>query len=623
MVGIGHTTSSPARGDRTPPAVSVLEALAEVVVRHPDAVAIEAGDDAMTYAELDAATNRVAHHLLARGVRREERVAVAADRSLEAIVAFVGILKAGGAFVPIDADDPGARLEFILGDTGARVALTQARHVETMLAHAEEVIPLDTQLRSFAGDDPMRPPVDVAAADLAYVMYTSGSTGRPKGVAIEHGSIVQRVRGASEHMPEPGEGMLQVSALDFDAQTWEIWSALLNGARLVVAPPGRPDPRHIGRLLVERSVTVALLSPGLFHQMVEADPDDLRGLRRLLVGGDVMSPSHARRFIERFPACPLVNLYGPTEVTVCCTAQIVSGLAPHERVPIGTALGNSSLYVLNEHGRPVGAGERGELYIGGGCVARGYLNLPDATAERFLTDPFDGRAESRMYRTGDAVRLRSDGALDFLGRIDDQVKIRGYRIEPGEIEAALRGITGVANAAVVAREEVPGHARLVAYVVPAGPAAPSPDEVRTSLAERLPDHLMPSAVVAVDTLPLTARGKVDRDALPFPPRGRIRATRRRNRRPSGSGVSPTCGPTCSGSSTSESTTTSSRWAAIRCWRCASSCDCANTASTSRSMPCSKRARSGAWPGRPREPSDRPAARSSHPSRASVAARASR
>ncbi len=485
----------------------------------PGAVALECGERQLTYAELDVDANRVAQKLRGLGVRDEIPVAVAAHRSIEAIVGFLGVLKAGGAYVPLDPDDPEARLAFMLDDTGVRVALAQEQFVGRMREFGLDVLPLSPGLDAFTSEPATAPDPPPTADSLAYVMYTSGSTGRPKGVAIEHRGIVHRIRGAHAFMPRAGEGMLQVSELDFDAQTWEIWSALLNGARLVIAPAGRQEPSRLGALLRDRDVGVALLSPGLFHQMVEADPRGLGNLRLLLAGGDVMSPDHARRFVDAYPDIPLVNLYGPTEVTVCCTAHTVGVLAPGEPVPIGTALGSTQLRILDGE-RTVEPGEVGELFIGGACLARGYLNLPDATAERFVPDPQSAERGARLYRSGDRVRLREDGVLDFLGRIDDQVKIRGFRIEPAELEAELRAAPGVTAAAVVPREDVPGHLRLVGYVVLAPESRDADgaavDRVRAHLEARMPRHMLPSALVVLDELPLTSRGKVDRNALPAP-----------------------------------------------------------------------------------------------------------
>ena len=493
---------------------SVVEVLAAVTAAAPEATAVRDAHQAISFRRLDEISDLLASHLCGLGVDHETCVVVAADRSVEAIVAFVAVLKAGGAFVPVDPSDPDARIGFVLHDTAAPIVVCQPEVASRMARFERPLVVLGRDLTVPPGGA-SRAPGAPRPRSLAYVMYTSGSTGRPKGVEIEHRSIVARVRGAAHVMPTSGESMLQVSSLDFDASTWEIWGALLNGAGLVVAPPTHPEPSVIGELLVRNGVDVALLSPGLFHQIVERGVQALGGLRLLLVGGDVMSPTHARRFVDAVPACPLVNLYGPTEVTVCCTWYEVPPLAAGTAVPIGRALGNTTLHVRDHAGSPVRPGDTGELCIGGPPVARGYRNLAELTAERFVPDPGASDSDARLYRSGDLVRLRADGELHFVGRIDDQVKIRGFRVEPGEIEAALHGIDGVRRAAVVPRADVPGHARLVAYVV--GEVADLDlDAVRRRLAAQLPDHLVPSAFVAVDDLPLTSRGKVDTAALPSP-----------------------------------------------------------------------------------------------------------
>ncbi len=481
----------------------------------PNSLAVRAGERALTYRELDAAANRLAHALGRLGVRHQDLVAVACHRSIEALVAFLGVLKAGAAYVPVDPEDPPARLQLIGNDTDARVVIAQEPFVAAMQALDRPILTLDAALDALSDEDDHRPSVPSSPTDLAYVMYTSGSTGRPKGVAIEHRNVAGHVQGARNVMPHRGEGMLQVSKLDFDAQTWEIWGAWDGGAWLEIVPPGEPDPALIARLVAERDVDVALLSPGLFRQMVEAQLSSLGSLRLLLVGGDVMSPVHARRFVDAFPALPLVNLYGPTEVTVCCSWYRVEPLADGRSVPIGRALGNTELHVLDEDGRPVANGVPGELFIGGGAVGRGYLNLPQPTARAFVPDPFTEAPGTHLYRTGDRVRVLPDGNLEFIGRRDHQVKIRGYRIEPAEVEAGIRAVPGIVEAVVVPREDLPGHRRLVAYVVTA-PGGPDTAHLLRALEQRLPAHMVPSAIVSLRELPLTSRGKIDRAALPAP-----------------------------------------------------------------------------------------------------------
>ena len=444
-----------AGSSRTDNLVSVFERWVE---RTPDQLAVESEKEALTYRQLDDAANGLARRLAGAGVVHGDRVVVAVQRSVEGVVGLLAALKVGAAYVMVDPADPPAHVEFVLSDTGARIVVARAASADALGAHGVPVLPFELDaVRSRGGrgrDGRGTESADVLAGRavppdaLAYVMYTSGSTGRPKGVMIEHRHVLRRVEGAASLMPSRGEAMLQVSRLDFDAQTWEIWGALTAGARLVVAPT-YPDPENIARLIDQKSVDVALLSPGLFRQLVETHLKELGLPRLLLVGGDVMSPVHAQRFIETHTRTPLVNLFGPTEVTVCGSFHHVQRQSVDEAVPIGRALGNTLLYLLDDTGTPVADGEVGELFIGGSCVGRGYLNRPDDTAQRFLPDPFDDAAGSRMYRTGDRARLRPDGALEFLGRSDDQVKIRGFRIEPAEIEACVRAAPGVAEVVVV------------------------------------------------------------------------------------------------------------------------------------------------------------------------------
>ncbi|HVU73415.1 MAG TPA: amino acid adenylation domain-containing protein [Mycobacteriales bacterium] len=501
---------------------SIHDVWAQRVAETPDAIAIEDAHRRLTYAELDAAAADLAGRLVGDLEGEEPCVGVLADRSIEVVVAIIAAIKAGAAYVPLDPHLPLARLELMVEDTAIGVVLAQPAHrerarllVDTVI---DTVIDLDAPPGASRGATPEVRSVGPRA--LVYVMYTSGTSGRPKGVAIEHRGVLRYVRGAPELMPRPGEGMLFVNQLGFDGSTYEIWGALLNGARLVVHV-GAPTPHAIARTMIEHAVTVSLLPTGLFHQLVDwagsAQPGAsdvaaaLAALRLVLPAGDVLSPSHARRFLALTPGSRLVNAYGPTEATVTGSIHEVTDVVDGESVPIGRPLPNTTLHVLDDELRPVAPGTRGELYIGGDGVARGYLNRPDLTADRFVDDPFtDG---GRLYRTGDLVRMRADANLEYLGRIDDQVKIRGYRVEPAEVEAILNTHPSVRQAIVVVREDVPGHKRLVAYVtaddLPAG-------DLQAFAAVHLPSYLVPSAIVHLDELPLTANGKPDRLALPAP-----------------------------------------------------------------------------------------------------------
>ncbi|MEO8092367.1 MAG: amino acid adenylation domain-containing protein [bacterium] len=476
----------------------------------PDATALESAAGTMSYGELDRTANRLAHRLRALGVGHETLVGAFMERSPELVVAMLGILKAGAAYVPLDPDYPPARLGTMLDDTAATVVLTQPVLAGRLPDGAAGALILEPGLASLAGEPSEPLQGESGPESLAYVMYTSGSTGRPKGVEALQRGVVRLVRGTDYASFGPGETFLALAPATFDASTFEIWGALLNGARLVLAPPSLPTLAELGRIIRRHRVTTLWLAAGLFQEMVETHPEDLRGLRQLLAGGDVLSPIHVRRALEANPGLRVINGYGPTEATTfACCHEITDPAEVTGPVPIGRPIAHTVIRVLDEGLEPVAAGGPGELFIGGDGLARGYHRRPEITAERFVEDPL--RPGERLYRTGDSVRSRPDGTLDFLGRMDDQVKIRGFRVEPGEVEVALAEHPEVSAAAVVAQGSGAGDRRLVAFVVPAGEGGESaPLEW---LAERLPAHMVPSACARVPALPLTPNGKVDRAAL--------------------------------------------------------------------------------------------------------------
>ena len=436
------------------------------------------------------------------------------ERSPETVVSLLAVLKAGGAYVPLDPRYPAERLAFMLGDAGVQALVTTSALAARLPEHGGETVLLDVEAEEIARESGDALSVAVDPENAAYVIYTSGSTGTPKGVAVTHRNVVRLVRGAQYARFAADETFLQLAPVAFDASTFEIWGALLNGACLAVAPPHTLSVEELGTVIERHGVTTLWLTAGLFHQVVDAALPALAGMRQLLAGGDVLSPEHVRRVREAYPALRLVNGYGPTENTTFTCCHIVSGEVGAS-VPIGRPIANTRAYVLDAELHPAPVGVPGELYAAGDGVARGYLGRPELTAERFVPDPFSRTPGARMYRTGDRVRWRADGSIEFLGRIDQQVKVRGFRIEPGEIEAALLRLPGVREAVVMAREDVPGDRRLVAYFVAEGemPDAPA---LRAALREWLPEHMVPSAFVALDALPLTANGKVDRRALPAP-----------------------------------------------------------------------------------------------------------
>jgi amino acid adenylation domain-containing protein len=466
---------------------------AKAVGRDPEATAVVMDGDSLTYDELERRSNQLAHQLRARGVSPGSRVGISAERSLEMVVGLLGILKAGGAYLPLDPADPAERRDFVMRDAGISIVLDRESIRESAI--------------SSESDRPVEAPV--AATDEAYVIYTSGSTGRPKGVVVSHRNVVRLVTGQTYAEFGPDQTFLQMAPLAFDASTFEIWGALLHGARLVLYPAGSIDLTELRATLDRHGVTTLWLTAGLFHQVVDMDVSSLSGLRQLLAGGDALLPDRVSRAMRALPGVKLVNGYGPTEATTfSCCFDATLGVAFDDSVPIGRPIANTSAYVLDDQREPAPVGVPGELYIGGDGVARGYLNQPELTAERFIRSPF---GEGRLYRTGDIVRWRPDGQLEFLGRKDLQVKVRGFRVEPGEVESALVAHPRVREAAVVAPADRNGDRRMVAFVIATSGMGEA--ELRAHLAEKLPGYMVPSAFALVERLPVTPNGKVDRAAL--------------------------------------------------------------------------------------------------------------
>ena len=493
----------------------VHDLFAEQVAQRPNAQAVAIGDERLTYAELDSRANQVAHYLQTKGVGPEVVVGLCIQRSLEMIIGLLGILKAGAAYLPLDRNYPPEHLTYLLKDAGAKTVLTSPQTDAVLKSCEAPTILLNLESSLFA-NQPKTPPVSGASFEnLAYVMYTSGSSGKPKGVGVTHYNISRLVKNTNYVQISANDVFLQLAPVTFDAATFEIWGALLNGAELVLYPPDLMlDLFKLKSVIHKAAISILWLTSGLFNSIVDADAMILSPIKQLLVGGDVVSATHVRRLLEQIGTCQVINGYGPTEGTTFSVCFPIPNLSAIEAtVPIGRPISNTTVYVLDSDFQPVPLGATGELYIGGEGLARGYFYRPDLTAESFLPNPFTGFG-SRLYRTGDMVRYSAHGVLDFLGRVDFQVKVRGYRIELEEIETALLSHPDIRQAVVVTQPEPRGDKRLVAYIVGSGHSQPDSAKVREHLSLSLPEYMVPSVFVPLDALPLTANGKVDRRALP-------------------------------------------------------------------------------------------------------------
>jgi amino acid adenylation domain-containing protein len=484
------------------------------VQRTPQAVAVLFEDERLTYAELNARANRLAHHLRTLGVGPEVLVAIAMERSLELLVGLLGILKAGGAYVPLDPTYPPERLAFMLSDTQAPVLLTQERLRGRLPTHAARTLYLDSD-QHIAQQPDTNPTRSASPDNLAYVMYTSGSTGQPKGVMVEHRSVVNYIAWIGRAFPlDVGDRVLQKTPISFDASVEEIFFPLASGVPLVIA--GSYVHRSVAEMLAtvrEAKITVLQVVPSLLMGLLDhGDFRSCESLRLILCGADVMSCDLARRLSEKSRA-ELVNLYGPTETTISSTFWKFNTESPGATVPVGIPIANTQAMVVDRAGQPLPVGVPGELWIGGAGVARGYLNRPDLTSERFAAEPFSSDLKGRVYKTGDRVRRLADGRLDFLGRDDRQVKIHGFRIELGEVEGALRQHEALQDAVVLVREDRTGDKRLVAYAVPAAGRSLFARDLRRFLLGRLPDYMVPVSFEFLEAMPLGASGKIDRAAL--------------------------------------------------------------------------------------------------------------
>jgi amino acid adenylation domain-containing protein len=491
------------------------ELIEEQALRTPEAIAVEFGGQRLTYGELDARANQLAHHLIGLGVGRDVLVGICVERSADMVIGLLAIVKAGGAYVPIDPAYPVERQAFMLTNSEAPVVITQERLIDALPVEDVHVVRLDTDWPVIEQLPSRAPGLETTPSQLAYVIYTSGSTGQPKGVQIPHSALVNFL---TTMRVEPGldaeDVLVAVTTLSFDIAGLELYLPLITGARVVLADaPTASDPRALSELLERVGATVMQATPTTWRMLVDFGWKPQPGLKALC-GGEALPVALANALVDL--EIELWNMYGPTETTIWSTVARVGGHG--EPLTIGRPIANTALYVLDKHLEPVPVGVAGELWIGGDGLARGYRGRPDLTAERFITNPFDDSPGSRMYRTGDLARYRSDARVDYLGRIDHQVKVRGFRIELGEIETVLTRHEAVASAVVVARGG-DADAELAAYVIPAGVPVGA-HALRQYLGQTLPAYMVPSTVTSLAEFPLTPNGKVDRKALPEPTRER-------------------------------------------------------------------------------------------------------
>lgn len=543
---------------------SIHKLFEEQVAKTPNAVAVVFEEQQLTYQQLNQQANQLVHYLQKLGVKPETLVGICLERSLEMVVGLLGILKAGGAYVPLDPNYPQDRLSYMLADSQVEVLLTEEKlkaslplercdpayhkgitspsgasgqtprrrqaqgnadqERESASRQRSQLVCLDSDWEQIAQQSQENLDLEITADNLAYVIYTSGSTGVPKGVPIEHRGVVRLVKETNYASFTSDEIFLQLAPISFDASTFEIWGSLLNGAKLVVMCAHTPTLSEIAQAIAKHQITTLWLTAALFHLMVEQQLDKLKSIRQLLAGGDVLSPTHVAKAIKSLPGCRLINGYGPTENTTFTCCYTVEELTEITTIPIGRPISNTQVYILDSQLQPVPIGVSGELYIGGDGLARGYLNLPELTKERFISIPptplnkggvKGWGIKDRLYKTGDLARYLTDGNIEFLGRIDRQVKIQGFRIELGEIEAVLNTHPQVKQSAVIVTEDSSGDKHLVSYVA-GDRQSLTVKQLREFLKQKLPEYMLPNAFVILDALPITANGKLDRKALPAP-----------------------------------------------------------------------------------------------------------
>lgn len=482
----------------------------EQAERTPGKTAVVFQGKKLTYKELNEKSNQLASYLRKKGVKPDALVGIFAERSLEMIVGILGILKAGGAYVPFDTNYPEERLKFMLEDTNVSLILTQRELAKKLSKLGAKLVCLDSDWRDIRKESRKNPVNDAAPWNRAYINYTSGSTGKPKGVEVVHKGVVRLVLGNDYIDFGRGHTFLHMAPISFDASTFEIWGALLNGSTCVIYPKDKPEPDKIGKIIKKNQIDTLWLTGALFNLIINENPKYLSGISQLIIGGEVLSVPHVEKALECLPDLRLVNGYGPTEgTTFSCCYQTLRTDHYDKSIPIGKPIKNSQVYILNPGLKPVPIGIEGEIFIGGDGLARGYLKRPELTKEKFIPNPF--REGERIYKTGDMGRWLPDGNIEFLGRYDNQIKIRGFRVELGEIEHALSRHPLVKEAAVLLLEWQ-GNKRIAAYILCRKEKIDA-SEFKKYLRQKLPEYMIPSNFIFLDKLPLNQNGKIDRDRL--------------------------------------------------------------------------------------------------------------
>jgi amino acid adenylation domain-containing protein len=492
----------------------VAELVTQQAAANPSAMAVCASRDVLSYAQLESQSNRLANYLLTVGVGRDVAVGLYLERSPAMVVAALAILKAGGAYIPLDPVQPVARLAFMLNDSGARVVVSTTELAQRLTPGSWKVVTLDGDAAKIAAHSDVRPEGTVRPEDLAYIIYTSGSTGQPKGVEVPHSGLSNLVAWHRQAFQvNSTDRASALASLGFDAAVWELWPYLASGASVHVPEElVRSDAKALRDWMVSQGITISFAATAMAENLIQLEWPKTTALRFLLTGADTLKkyPSPRLPFV-------LVNNYGPTEGTVVSTSGVVAPETSANQPPsIGGPIDGVEIHILDDRQQPVAEGTKGEIYIGGAGLARGYRNRPDLTAERFVSNPFSAQPGARLYRTGDLARRLPNGQIAFLGRIDEQVKIRGYRVEPNEIAMVLGQHSTVQTSVVTTREDVPSEKELIAYVVLVPGTKLNAGELRDHLRKRVPDYMVPAEFVAIPTVPVTPNGKLDRAALPAP-----------------------------------------------------------------------------------------------------------